>query len=191
MTIKRYSGQLTIEIMHGNDDAYHAVVRHGRIVLGRSRFDADRHGYGSKVYSKIAVRALKMAYAKDEAVGDLAAMDDDGEFRVTINKRTAGRKSSRNSGVSAPSIVTFAATLRRSPSRSAGKHGLRVIDPRTQAAVWVDTVNLGGESYARRVPLAVARLAERGGIIEVMTARGWSRRRVIKGRDGAHYLRTL
>ncbi len=91
MTIKRYSSQLTIEVRHGDDDAYHAVVRHGRIVLGRSRFDADRHGYGGKVYGKIASRALKMAYAKDEAVGDLADTDDNSAFRVTINKRPPSR----------------------------------------------------------------------------------------------------
>mgnify|MGYP000603185536 CR=1 FL=1 len=96
MSIKRYSGALTIEIHLGDDDAYHAVVRHGRIVLGRSRFDADKYGYGSKVYSKVAARALRLAHAKDEAVGDLAAMDDDDRFRVTLNKRRARRNSASN-----------------------------------------------------------------------------------------------
>lgn len=101
------------------------------------------------------------------------------------------RKSIRNSGVSSPTLGTVASTLRRSPSRTIGKHGLRVLDPRTRGVVWSDTVNLGSESYARRVPLPVARLAARGGIVEVATSRGWSRRRVVKGRDGAHYLRTV
>lgn len=84
----------------------------------------------------------------------------------------------------------FASAFKRSKELPFGRsNDLRVCDDLGQIAHL--TVNLGSKPSARRVPVAVFRAHEAGATIEVLVHGILEPRRVIRGKDGACYLRRI